>query len=278
MHNVRMKAQASLIRTFLETAVNSNFQNNLLHTILYRVHVLGEHLLEDPPSLPPYFSVSFFSTIRKVKENTPLNISTMTTAQWYRVLVEDNITMQEKEDKTRDFIPSRAELASTNTDWPNTWRRARLKGLGTQASTFLWKLLHRILPSEDRLSRILPNNTSYCKICPTAVHADLVHCFFQCISTRVVGGLLLSAVKSHDPVATPSRLLRLEFETEDSMEMPLVWLISQTLLYMWGVRADGKIVDQFQTRATLESRIALLRETRFVNETTLVKVLVDQNM
>ena len=184
LHNVRMKAQASLIRTFLETAVNSNFQNNLLHTILYRVHVLGEHLLEDPPSLPSYFSVSFFSTIRNVKENTPLNISTMTTAQWYRVLVEDNITMQEKEDKTREFIPSRAELASTNTDWPNTWRRARLKGLGTQASTFLWKLLDRILPSEDGLSRILPNNTSYCKICPTAVHADLVHCFFQCISTR----------------------------------------------------------------------------------------------
>ena len=59
------------------------------------------------------------------------------------------------------------------------------------------------------------------------------------------------------------------------MDLPLVWLIAHTLLFMWGVRAEGKVVNQFSTRATLERRVSLLRETRFSNEATLIKELVE---
>ena len=54
----------------------------------------------------------------------------MTTAQWYRVLLEKEITMVEIDDQTMQYINSRTELASPNTDWELTWKRARLKGLG----------------------------------------------------------------------------------------------------------------------------------------------------
>ena len=63
----------------------------------------------------------------------------------------------------------------------------------------------------------------------------------------------------HDPLVTPSKLLRLDFQSEASMEMPLVGITSQLLLYMWGVRCTGKIVDATLTRANLESKISLLR-------------------
>ena len=43
-----------------------------------------------------------------------------------------------------------------------------------------------------------------------------------------------------------------EFQVEESREMPVVWLIAQTLLYMWGVRANGKTVDLNTTRSVLE--------------------------
>ena len=78
LYDVKMKSLASLIRTFMEMAAHPKFHHNLLHTIHYRVHVLGEVLLEDPPPLPPYYSASFFSTIRQVKETTPLNVTAMT--------------------------------------------------------------------------------------------------------------------------------------------------------------------------------------------------------
>ena len=126
LHNVKIKALASLIRTFMETSVNPSFLHNMFHTILFRVYVLHDDSISSPPPLPPYFSVSFFNSIKWVKENTPLNVGTMTTAQWYRVLLEQEVTMQTMQNNTMEYISSRSELASPCTDWELTWRRARL--------------------------------------------------------------------------------------------------------------------------------------------------------
>lgn len=63
--------------------------------------------------------------------------------------------MVETDNQAMQFISSRAELASPNTDWDLTWRLARLKGLGSEATSYK----HRILPSEERVARILPNSS-----------------------------------------------------------------------------------------------------------------------
>ena len=44
-------------------------------------------------SVPPYYPVEFFSVIRGVKENTPLNPVRMTVREWYRYLLEKYVTM-----------------------------------------------------------------------------------------------------------------------------------------------------------------------------------------
>ena len=203
----------------------------------------------------------------------------MSTAQWYRVLVEMNITMVEVEatDNKMQYKKTRTELASPATDWECSWRRARLKGLGSEATIFLWKLLHILLPTEDRLSRILPNTPSNCKYCPHPTTAETPHCLFQCVSTREVGTWLLSLVRQHDNTATAASLVKLEFKAEDTTEMPLVWIISQTLLYLWGVRTSGKTASLIVTRAVLESKISLLRETRHKNEHAIILEILEHN-
>ena len=173
----------------------------------------------------------------------------MTISQWYRVLIEDQVTMVQENDNPREFIMSRSELISSSTDWSTSYRRARLKGLGSEIVTFLWKLLHQLLPTEERLARCSQAVTASCKICPQSV-----------------ANWLLSILQQYDPAVTSSKLLRLEFECEDSVEWPLVWLSANTLNYMWNVRLKGKKVYLYDTRATLESKICLLRETRFKNE------------
>jgi hypothetical protein len=75
------------------------------------------------------------------------------------LLVEQEITMVELADNQREYIKSRAELASPTTDWESSWRHARTKGIGSEATSFLWKLLHCLLPTEARLSRIFPNTS-----------------------------------------------------------------------------------------------------------------------
>ena len=123
--------------------------------------------------------------------------------------------------------------------------------MGSEATSFLWKLVHHLLPTEDRLSNILPNNTSNCKLCPAPIMADLSHCFFNCISTKEIGGKLLITIAHFDSSVTPDNLLRLEFQADGSQEMPLVWITAQTLLYLWTVRCTGKIVDSNQNEYTI---------------------------
>ena len=246
--------------------MNPKFLLNNFHTILYRSYVLLDDTVPTPPARPPYYSVEFFNSIRWVKEKTPLNVATMSTSQWYRVLLEKEVTMAETDDHNMEYIKSRAELASPSTDWELTWTRSRLKGLGSEATSFLWKLLYKILPTEEIVARILINSSLNCKLCPNPVVADLEHSFFNCVSTQHVGRSLLSAVRHYAPEVTPSGLLRLEFDEQGENEMPLVWIISHALLYMWGVRLSGKSVDLNITRSLLESKINLLRETRYQSE------------
>ena len=94
----------------------------------------------------------------------------------HRLLVEQEITMVEQENGQMELIKSRAELASPTTDWETSWRRARLKGIGSDGTSFLWKMLHNLLPTEARLSRILPNSSEQCKLCPAPATADLTAC------------------------------------------------------------------------------------------------------
>ena len=110
----KFRALTCLIRSFLETAANPKFRRNLYHDHLFRYHILNENDLPDP-GFPPYYSPDFFSTIRRVKEESPLNVITMTISQWTRLLVEDNLTMYTLADHTMEYIPCKAELASPTT-------------------------------------------------------------------------------------------------------------------------------------------------------------------
>ena len=60
------------------------------------------------------------------------------------------------------------------------------------------------------------------------------------------------------------------------MEMPIVWFTAQTLLYIWGVRLSGRVVDLVITKTLLETKINLLRETRLRKDSILMKEILEQ--
>ena len=144
VHHAKLKAQAALTRSFLETACHPNFIHSLYHSNLYNFHVLRETSIPDP-GFPPFYPKDFFEKIREVHLETPLNVTTMTQKQWYTLLLEDCCTMELREgETTRKYIRTKVELASPVTDWERSWRLARLKGLGPEHTSFLFKLLHKI--------------------------------------------------------------------------------------------------------------------------------------
>ena len=130
----------------------------------------------------------------------------------------------------------------------------------------------------ERLSRILPNTSSLCKFCPDVqVAANLEHCLFNCIKTKEVGSWLLSLIKQYDPTTSTASLIKLEFKTSGATEIPLVWLTAHTLLYIWGMRLNGKTANLIMTRANLESKVSLWRETRYSNEHLMLEEILARN-
>ena len=154
--NVKIRALALLIRSFLETSINPKFRHILFHEHLFRYHVMEEHCLPDP-GFTPYYDRDFSNVIDHYKHSSTTNIATMTTKQWYLVLLEDKVLMNQVNIQAQgpaELIPIRPESKHPNTDWSQLWSLARTKGLRSELISFQLKVLHDLLPTQERMSRL----------------------------------------------------------------------------------------------------------------------------
>ena len=265
LFHVRIRSLALLIRSFLETSANPGFRHSLLHEVLFRYHVLEETFLPNPGFLP-YYDQQFFNTIKHYKQNSPLNISLMTTRQWYRALLEDRVLMLQGGDVSPPvLLPVRVEQLVPDHDWAGTWILMKTKGLNSDQSSFLFKLLHQLLPTQNRIHRIT-NEPGLCKVC-NVLPEDLDHALFTCPSSKTVADLLLSYVHTVVPGMSTQRLLRLDFgaRLDDTDQLAILGLVSTGLTYIWQARAEKKVLTQYKMRAELEAMISILRKSRFTS-------------
>jgi hypothetical protein len=257
--HVKMKALAGLIRCFLETACIAKFRQSLFHQLLFRYHVLEDRSIENP-GLPPFYNKEFFSAISHVHHNTPLNVAHMTEKQWYQLLLENKVTMVET-DVSRHLIPCRAEVKNPEFDWDTTWSRVRLHGLGAELISFLFKVLHDLLPTQERIARTSSAVNGDCRLCVSDVREDLVHALISCPSNQGIGQAVLGCL----PVETGVQYqheLRLQLGLEVLDELPVVWFLAVAWSFIWECRRLGKRPELYKVRAELEAKVSLLRETR----------------
>ena len=216
--------------------------------------------------------MEFFKKIRQVHIDTPLNITTMTEAQWYRLYLEDYCTMEELDNGQSSFIPTRIESASPTTDWEKSWRLARLKGLGPEHTSFLFRLGHKLLVTKERLNRTNAVVSPFCQAqgCTGEAVENLEHALVQCSANSNMGSALMHTLRLHHLDLPVDAALRLELEVEEEQELPLVWLMAATLLSIWEQRQEKGKVQPYLVRAQLEAKINLIRKTRFVNCATIL--------
>ena len=270
LFHVQIRSLALLIRAFLETAVNPKFRHSLFHEVLYRYHVLDDDSVPNP-GLTPYYDQNFFSTIKHYKDTSPLNIALLSTKQWYRLLLEDRVLMSQATDTSPPaLLPVRAETLHPSTDWPTTWSLARTKGLGSELTAFLFRLLHHLLPTQDRVHRIVgadqehPALPGRCSLCHAGTE-DLMHAFFLCQKSAVAGHALLGYAQQCLPDLTPEQVLRLELGPDlgDGDQLAVVCLLATGLVYIWETRVQKKAIHLYKMRAEVEAKISILRKSRY---------------
>ena len=164
----------------------------------------------------------------------------------------------------QEYIKCRVERATPTVDWELCWRLARLSGLGPDNISFLFKLLHQILPTQERVARTRPGTNPNCKSHRCQNSEDtLEHALIICQSNDGVGLALLDFMRSIIPGLQTESLLRLEINVSEELELPLVFFISVVLSSVWNLRVSGSRVQMYLVRSQLEAKINLLRETRY---------------
>ena len=262
LHHVQYKAMASLISTFLQTAANPRFQQSLYHSLLYRRHCLLDDTAPDV-TLPPYYSRQMLNIIRDVVENSPLNPVHMTVQQWYRHLIETNVTMEKVDDEGRMKAKlCKVEEKDPGNNWQHSFQLARLKGLSPQIKSFNFKLLHKILPCRERLSQILPSTSPTCGLCNDQKSESIIHAIFDCNRNSEAAQYLLQLTRIYDSSITPEKVTKLQITSEALYELPTLLVLCSGLELIWRNRLDKKSTRLYDIRAELECLVMALRKSR----------------
>ena len=150
-----------------------------------------------------------------------------------------------------------------NNNWSQAFQFSRLKGLSTETRSFAFKLLHQLLPFNQRLHEILPNNRPDCSLCGSLQPESPLHGLFVCEKNCQAAEALLTLTRPYDRTITAKKVLLLDLDVCDPIyELPTVLVLSTGLSLIWKNRSCGKGNALYQVRAEIECLISLLRRSR----------------
>ena len=161
---------------------------------MFRFHMEGDTSLPDP-GFTPYYNQKFFNIIKFVQDKTPLNPVYMSVKQWYLLLVEQNVTRREvDQDGRTELIPCRVEEKNPEVVWPESYRICRLPGLSPASKSFLFRHIHTLLPSKERLHHFKQAPSALCW-CNSGEVETYEHIFYKCEKNKEAGQALLQCIK-----------------------------------------------------------------------------------
>ena len=177
--------------------------------------------IPQPPKYP-YYTDDFFESIQRAVQSGK-EVASMTCKDWTIFLTSEIImeSVDQGNGVLRErLIPCRAEALAPNHNWEKTWSCARLKGLDSECITFLWRLIHQILPTRDRLFRLkMPNiDNSDCLNCH--VEENTFHVFAQCKENRIAFEWLFEKLKMCTIDLTEESVFLLDFKLSKVLPYP----------------------------------------------------------
>ena len=192
-----------------------------------------------------------------------MSVANMTTKQWYRILIENNVTMQVQEGSVRELIPVKCEVKNPLVNWDRTWSYTLMPGLGSEQKTFLFKMLHNILPTKARLFRLQQSDSPICSQCTSGNSEDCAHALLSCsFNTEEVNRWIRQVVNRVAPNINLQDIVTLNLDLDQTSAFPMVWFLSHTLSIVWQLRSSKKNINLHIIRASLEAKINFLRKSR----------------
>ena len=187
----------------------------------------------------------------------------MSTRDWYRFILQRDVTMTLDENNLQILKPCRIERNMPDKNWPMIWLRVRQSALHSEVVSFGWKMIHELLPTESRLSATIRNTPPLCKFkCQNSPVADLQHCLLSCNLVKDVGIWLLSMIRHHyKSQISEVDLLLLNMDLCEST----IWIVLNTLQYCWSRRNLGKKATKEDCISSLLADLNILKDSEHRN-------------
>ena len=135
-------------KSYIKSFNYPNYTNSNFLNLIYRKYVLDEDV--GNISLPPYFTYDFFDNIITVR-NEGYDAINMSIKQWYQFFLGRNVL----NGNNFEPLPCKAEIENSDLMWPEIWKSIRDPSFTSITVSFMFKLTHKLLPTESRLQLTL---------------------------------------------------------------------------------------------------------------------------
>ena len=88
----------------------------------------------------------------------------MSLGMWYKVLYEKYVANEEDENEFTFPVISRTERLHPNLQWETIWPLSSSPGLDSGDSSFLFRILHNLLTTQEGLNRVLSHTVTNPKL------------------------------------------------------------------------------------------------------------------
>ena len=262
--DLECRAKAMLLRTFCEQAADPMFRHSLYLETLFRQEVLGEYCGGAKVPLPPYYGPAFFGILRKYRHNGPKMLELMTIKDWTQILTRDNITHLTLDPIEEPILrPLAIESSHNDVNWAVALDRARTPGLPSDLASMLFKVMHNILPTQERQARFEKGlSQGSCDHCITGPNDDIVHSFTACSLNKHNFEFVNNLINFLSPGTEKKQTLFLNFRPLlRPYELAACTCIAEGLRFMWYNRVRSRSESNILLKASITARANILNLT-----------------
>ena len=139
--------------------------------------------------------------------------------------------------------------------WSILPRAGKIYDLWSKKSNTFWVIVTKLHFQISSRSVTSPN----CTHCSTGSTDNIINHSFLCPTNKHVMDSLIETVKTVDATVTPTKLLLLDFEASSNIiENACVWIIVETLSFVWARRKAKKMVNKNELTNSLFGKAKIL--------------------
>ena len=219
--------------------------------------------------------------MRKYKDNELKQIEFLTIKDWTNLLTRDNVTHQTLDGVTEVTLrPLTVEIRHSDVNWPATWERARVPGLPSDLASMLFKVLHNLLPTQERQYRLGGGaDQGNCTYCDPEVKDDLLHAFTGCTLNKHNFAYISALINYLSPGTNDRQVIFLGYQPlGKQQELAACMTISEGLRFIWHNRTRSRALPNQYLKAEIIARANILKLTARYKDTAAILLEMIKNV